>query len=238
MSKPVVNSFDGKRREAKQTLKPAFSLLELLIVLAVIAGLMAIAWPNLRRPLNETPLTQAAANLRELFDECRYQAVLRGEMTMIRLQFDSGELRLGTWEKLLASQLQQAGSATSEPTGSAEPPDPSSTNQLGKRKTQVALDYRFQLPEGIVVDEVAWGITDSRAEQESDTTQLPESNSAEFWYVPFLPSGTSKDVRVILKDSQSGKRIMLQYQQGNGLMTIGKVPDANPADSLLPDAEF
>ena len=157
---------------------------------------------------------------------------------MIRLQFDSGELRLGTWEKLLASQLQQAGSATTEPTVSADPPNQSSTNQLGKRKTQVALDYRFQLPEGIVVDEVAWGISDIRAEQESDLTELPESNSAEFWYVHFLPSGTSKDVRVILKDSQSGKRIMLQYQQGNGLITIGKVPDANPTDSLPLDAEL
>ena len=39
-------------------------MLELMIVLVVMVGLLAIAWPNMQRPLRRTTLNEAAQVLR------------------------------------------------------------------------------------------------------------------------------------------------------------------------------
>lgn len=237
------------RTEARRFSTTGFSLLELLIVLAVIAGLMAIAWPNLRKPLGDTPLSQAGASLRELFDECRYQAVLRADLTMIRLERQSSTVVMGSWEALLANQLEL-------PTSSAEPPSDTSepnTNALLK-KPRPPYQYQFALPPDIVIDEVIWSVSLPSANLDDDgalTASVPgdtnsnspfsatdpqassdspvDSSSSGFWYIPFTPSGVSKDCSIILRDLTTQKRLALQYQQGTGLITLTKLADATSA---------
>ena len=252
----------GGRREAPLTAHTGFSLLELLIVLAVIAGLVAIAWPNLRKPLGDTPLSQAAASLRELFDECRYQAVLRGELTMLRVEKQSSTVMLGSWEALLASQLELKTPAPDVAVDSADT-DATSTETtsnvlMGKRRPP--FQYKFALPPDIVVEQVIWSVSlPSTSENDAlDLGQAPsntpssyqpndgllatelddtsDSQGTGFWYVPFTPSGVSKDVSIILRDTTTQKRIALQHQQGTGLMTLTKLPDAMAGsdDTLLP----
>lgn len=250
----------GIRTEARNSVPTGFSLLELLIVLAVIAGLMAIAWPNLRRPLGDTPLSQAAASLRELVDECRYQAILRGELTMLRFENQSSTVMLGSWEALLANQLELP-TPTTENT-SVESEQGTSNILMGKRRPP--FQYQFALPPDIVIEQVIWSVTlpttaaneptgsliedNSLAADLTDKSPLnsdPSSNGLDakydsttpgFWYLPFTPAGVSKDVSIILRDNTTQKRIALQYQQGTGLMSFVKLPDADSStiDTLPP----
>lgn len=249
-----------RRTEASRRHHLGFSLLELLIVLAVIAGLVAIAWPNLRKPLNDTPLSQAASNLRELFDECRYQAVLRGELTMLRLQQQSSAVVIGSWEALLANQLE------------LPPPVPEAATDTNAAEKNLLLSprrppfqFQFTLPPDIVVEQVVWSAAAPESSEPASPDDSEFSNDSEFsgdslsgpaqtagfgsntalqetelsdsgfWYVPFTPAGVSKDVSVVLQDTTTLKRIALQYKQGTGLMTIVKLPDAAAAndDNLL-----
>jgi len=242
-----VKRYRCARRDAPYQTPTGFSLLELLIVLAVIAGLMALAWPNLRKPLNDSPLSQAAASLRELFDECRYQAILRSELTMLRVENQSSTVVMGSWEALLANQLEiPSPSSTTDTPLEAEAEN---TNALmGKRRPP--FQFRFALPADIVVEQVVWSVSlpasSGRDDSESDPTtqnapaldrtsdsllndQLTNSSDSQgssFWYIPFTPSGLSKDVSIILRDTTTQKRIALQHQQGTGLITYIKMPDA------------
>ncbi|MEZ6076030.1 MAG: hypothetical protein R3C56_10270 [Pirellulaceae bacterium] len=42
----------------------AFTLLELVIVLLLMVGVLAVVWPNLQRPLQRTSLDEAAQMVR------------------------------------------------------------------------------------------------------------------------------------------------------------------------------
>lgn len=242
-----MKQYPGTRRDAPYQTSKGFSLLELLIVLAVIAGLMALAWPNLRKPLNDSPLSQAAASLRELFDECRYQAILRSELTMLRVENQSSTVVMGSWEALLANQLELPSPSTTAET----PPQSDATTSnalMGKRRPP--FQFQFALPADIVVEQVLWsvslpntsGVDTSQSDPSTENTlaldkpsdsllnaQLASSSDSlgsSFWYIPFTPSGLSKDVSIILRDTTTQKRIALQHQQGTGLITYTKLPDA------------
>lgn len=191
------------------------------MVLAVIAGLAALAWPNLRKPLGDTPLSQAAASLRELIDQCRYQSVLHGELTMLRLEKESSAIDIGSWQALLAEQLQLPNAA--EPSATDQP------NRAGFMvKNRAPFQYRFALPPDIVVDQILWS-------NSLPTTPIEDTGPSS-WYVTFTPTGVSKDVSIILKDTTTQKRLALQYQQGTGLITFSKLPDvaSESIDPLVP----
>ena len=82
-------------------LRPAFSLLELIIVLMVMIGLMAIVWPNLQRPLSRTSLDEGAQTVRNTLDESRYQATLAGTPWFIKLDIGSSSLSAGPFAAFL-----------------------------------------------------------------------------------------------------------------------------------------
>lgn len=239
-----------------------FTLLELLIVLALMAGIMALAWPNLRKPLGQTPLKQSAAAIRELIDECRYQATLRGELTLLRLERNSPQLQLGSWETLLEERLSESGTSINESSLNREATSsisPESSNS-NRNASNPILKRQWLLPDPIVVEQVLWTCVDplanegsefspsdrsptSSADSLNDTSSITPSgndNRAESWYVPFLPSGQSRDLSIILLDSQTQKRIMVRHRQGNGLIDIIQLPDANASglDSLEPSSSF
>jgi prepilin-type N-terminal cleavage/methylation domain-containing protein len=239
-----------------------FTLLELLIVLALMAGIMALAWPNLRKPLGQTPLKQSAAAIRELIDECRYQATLRGELTLLRLERNSPQLQLGSWETLLEERLSESGTSINESSLNREATTSISTESSSINRTAAnpSLKRQWLLPEPIVIEQLLWTCVDPSANQGSefspsdrnpisladplnDTSSITPSGNddrTESWYVPFLPSGQSRDLSIILLDSQTQKRIMVRHRQGNGLIDIIQLPDANASrmDSLGSSSSF
>ncbi|MHB8972780.1 MAG: pilus assembly FimT family protein [Pirellulaceae bacterium] len=68
-----------------------FSLLELIIVLAILAMLLAVAWPSLRRPVMRSAAQQAARQLVKDLARARMAAIDSGQV--MRFRFEPGGIR-------------------------------------------------------------------------------------------------------------------------------------------------
>ena len=63
-----------------------YTLMELVIVLAIISSLAAIAWPVLMRPLSRSGVQQAGQDVRRALSEARQSAVEEGQTYQFRYQ--------------------------------------------------------------------------------------------------------------------------------------------------------
>jgi len=64
-----------------------------MIVVVLIAGSRAIAWPSIARPMRKAELSEATQKLREAIEDGRYQAMMSGEPVF--LQITEGNSQFG-----------------------------------------------------------------------------------------------------------------------------------------------
>ncbi|MFN7737967.1 MAG: Tfp pilus assembly protein FimT/FimU [Pirellula sp.] len=160
----------------------AFSLLEMMIVLVVMVGILAIAWPNLQKPLRRAGLSQATQKLREAIDESRYQAMTTGTPVFIQLRQGESEVRSGGLDAFATdeSDLTASGSNFGEST-SVESPSPISTDSLspsvGNAMTQTpaVAPKVWHLPENIVITDVTW---DDAPSSEGESMGVDDATAA------------------------------------------------------------
>lgn len=173
--------------ELPQSKVHGFTLLELIIVLLVMVGMLAVVWPNLARPLQRTSLDEAAQMVRDAIDESRYQSALRGAPYFVLLQAGSGQLFSGSFESFLNSDSEAdsppmsggtsggLGSSFASP-GASSP----SVSFSGARSTGTPRSYpvrTWELPTSVVVSRVDWTLEApySSAEDE-DAIEFPAAN--------------------------------------------------------------
>lgn len=179
-----------------------FSLLEMLIVLAMMAGMMAMVWPNLQRPLQRAALNDAVSTLRSVLDEARYQAMTRGEIWLVRLEVGSQELAVGDFGCYL--QLAEQ-------------------NSTGDRQPTV-----FPLPDTVYIADVIWS-SDPTANGSIDPADGPmvpiqrptlgqeaRLPSATVFCLPILASGRSRDASIRLADSTTGQSVWVVFLESTG----------------------
>lgn len=206
-------------------LRSGFNLLEVLIVLAIMAGLMAMTWPNLRRPLQRSSLVEAATTLRSVLDESRYQAMVTGQVWLIQLTSGSGQLKSGTiqqfanWqenttvvdstESGAGSLVRDSGNSLNEILTNAYLNQPESNSPtMPSQSTRMPLLHA--LPEQIEVAEVLWTIRlDGKQAMLESQDELDSDSLSAYWWVPFLANGKSKDCSVRLQDLSTGQSIWL-----------------------------
>ena len=168
-----------------------FSMLELVIVLVVMVGLLAIAWPNIQRPLRRTTLNEAAQVLREAIDEGRYEAITTGKPIFVQMQQGNHEVRTGSFTNFANAEVMDSPLNTSSFVAT---PNPSTVlskatatapQGLGlKTHSEGRTPRTWRLPESIVITEVNWtsdSITDANDESlfESDAVPMAsETNRA------------------------------------------------------------
>lgn len=154
-----------------------FSLLELVIVLVVMIGLMAIAWPNLQRPLSRTTLDEAAQTVRSAMDESRYQATLGGTPWFVRFETGSFTVTAGS----LASWLADDPGLGDGLTGIASNPEstfpdaPANLNSTAPTSPSAKRSWR--LPEQVRIAAVHWNLPSSApADSATQTAQATDSD--------------------------------------------------------------
>ncbi len=83
-------------RNRLRTGRPAMSLLELLLVMAVLSTVVAISWPALRRPLNRSHVQSAAQQLQRDLLAARRAAMESGQVHLFQYQPETGTYYCGT----------------------------------------------------------------------------------------------------------------------------------------------
>jgi prepilin-type N-terminal cleavage/methylation domain-containing protein len=193
---------NGFSQRVAQCAPRGFSLLEMMIVLVVMVGILAIAWPNLQKPLRRAGLSQATQRLREAIDESRYQAMTTGTPVFIQLRQGESEVRSGGLDAFAAdeSDLNASGGNFGE-SNALEAPSPPTPNSLSPSsgnpltQTNAVAPKVWQLPENIVITDVTWEdapSSDSTSFERDDATALSGgSRDANTGYGQFASSENS-----------------------------------------------
>ena len=127
-----------------------YSLLELLIVLTVLVGLLAIAWPSLSKPLANSDLLEAGNQLRTQLSEARLLAIQSGEPVIVRIECTSGMITFANWHQAMRP-LTLSDADPLDESGEAMVLEEVDTPEI--ESTSGAANV-WAIPEGIVVDRV------------------------------------------------------------------------------------
>ena len=225
-----------------------FSLLELMIVLVLMVSLLAIAWPNMQRPLRRTTLNEAAQVLREAIDEGRYQAITTGCPIFVQMQQGNHEVRTGSFANFANAEDEDSslsGLSNHHPTPSI--PATSSLNGLGmESSTNGKLTRTWRLPETVVITEVNWTLDSITSEVDGDLLESNEDSIAssvsgaanayadansevavsasgathDDWWLPISATGQSRDASIVLLDTSINETMTVTYASATGALEI------------------
>jgi prepilin-type N-terminal cleavage/methylation domain-containing protein len=225
-----------------------FSLLELMIVLVLMVSLLAIAWPNMQRPLRRTTLNEAAQVLREAIDEGRYQAITTGCPIFVQMQQGNHEVRTGSFDNFAhAEEADNSLNALSNHHPTPSVPATSSSNGLGlESSTHGKLTRTWRLPETVVITEVNWTSDSITSEvdgglletnEDSITSSVSSAASAyadantevavsasgaihDDWWLPISATGQSRDASIVLLDTSINETMTVTYASATGALEI------------------
>ncbi len=186
-----------------------FSLLELMIVLVVIVGLLALAWPNLQRPLKRAELSQATQQLREAIDESRYRAISTGTPVFIRLKQGDSEVVAGGFESFASADFDTGTPSLGDDLRSSSNVSNFSASNESKDHA-IGVPKVWNLPENIVISDVVWsdGSENEASGPWGDDSSISNSSSQ-----------TSSDSKYVAKfESSSSER--------SGRAEIEQMPEA------------
>jgi len=225
-----------------------FSLLELMIVLVLMVSLLAIAWPNMQRPLRRTTLNEAAQVLREAIDEGRYQAITTGCPIFVQMQQGNHEVRTGSFANFAHAEdadISLSALSNHHPTPSI--PATSSSNGLGlESSTDGRLARTWRLPDTVVIKEVNWTSDSITSEvdgglletnEDSITSSVSSAASAyadantevavsasgaihDDWWLPISATGQSRDASIVLLDTSINETMTVTYASATGALEI------------------
>lgn len=197
--------------------RSAFSLLELMIVLTMMVAIGAVAWPSLRRPMADSSVQQAANQLRVQIADCRQSAAIGGQARLMRFEAGLTSVRRGPWNELVSQQL-------------------SDGNSVGGNRSAIGVSEKnqdvdsWELPIDIVVEEVQLDQRTYVAAEDSSSLSANREITESQWYLPFLPSGQTRDAVIVLRDSVTGSRVALEIEAVTGMMRTQRLSAGVPGD--------
>ncbi len=212
-----------------------------MIVLVILVGVMAIAWPNIQKRLKRATLDQAALALCQAIDDARQQALRTGNPVIICLNRDDSRMTIGEFSSVHSASLEQA----SGDSALAEVESKSHSTRPGGKPRHIVL------PEGVVVADVQWEIpTIANAEERSTELGDQESNEVAAsvteskvasstvteaesqmltalstggsigWFLIVDASGQFGDAIVALQDPISQNSVSVQMESATGAVEI------------------
>ena len=199
-----------------------FSLLELMIVLVVMVGLLAIAWPNMQRTLRRTTLNEAAQVLREAIDDGRYEAITTGKPIFVQMQQGNHEVRTGSFANFANAEdvetprtwrLPESIVITEVNWTSDSITVANDESVFGSNADPVASDANGATKENGDAT-LAKSATDSEAT--IATIGTPHSD----WWMPISATGQSRNASIVLYDTSIHETMTVTYASANGALEI------------------
>ena len=215
-------------RGAKSDNRRAFTLLELLLVLALLAILAAISWPLLYRSLDTQRLKGGADLLRSHLLRARTKAVTSGEIVSFKYQFDGGQFRVEQQSNdnaVLASGSMATGGLTGGGGmggGAMQSGAASQTNSAGAAAGDPLPTVEETLPEGVTFMPGEVG-TDSRMGFASINDRFTSASDGA-WSQPvlFFPDGTATWAKLRIEGTR-GRSIEIEVRSLTGGVNVGEI---------------
>jgi prepilin-type N-terminal cleavage/methylation domain-containing protein len=234
----------------RKAVSRGFTLIELIIVLVIMVGALAIAWPNLQKPLGRVKLDEASQTLREAIDDSRHQAIRQNKSILIRLRKGATEVQSGS----IDSFAEQIGNEAGSPLDAA---GVSPSNSAPGKTSNRAEPQVWKLPDNVVVvnvertdeqpssDKMTYQSSVSRGtamsteeiskfamprRENSEPYFAPEDLSLESdlddsekeWWVPLNAMGVGSDAKITLLDKSTKKTIYVSYSSTTGGLEISR----------------
>ena len=209
--------------------RKGFTLLELLLVLALIAAVSAMVWPALARPLATQRLKRAAEQVRMQLIKARTQAITTGETYGFTYQPGKNVLRVAAYTNnaamlesvsTMSQSTSQPGMSPSAQSSSAQSPPVSPSTSVTAARTSPAVED--VLPEGILF----YGgdvVSDTRSTQFLAQERMTGSIDIS-WSQPvlFYPDGTSLAARLALVGDRN-RAIVIEVRSLTGGARISEI---------------
>ncbi len=176
------------------------TLLELLIVLAIVGLLVGMSWPSMRRLLNRSRVKEAAKHVRTELGAARLRAIESGTPQVFRFRPGTGffEVRPKEEETTGPAVLKSALEQMSDESVDTEP-------LTGAEIVNTAA-YEKYLPEGMLFagQEVAKEPAEMAEEQGLIGLSTAEMTEQQNWSEPivFYPNGRTSNARIRVTDGQ------------------------------------
>lgn len=208
-------------------LRPAYTLLELMIVLVIIVALFAIAWPRMQGLSRRAALREAAVDLKVAMGDARDEAVRSGR----QVRFAYG-VAASDWADVSAPDLPVENQSISAKVG------PSVKLPYGisyVAKSELSVD---DFGESSTATDVS--LAGSLKTDVPDQSLVPSDtirNSDDLHYVTFFPDGRSTAAEIYLRADDSQETVAISVRAFTGGVKIGPVLRPVAANPDLREAQ-
>jgi len=176
----------------KAVLFRAFTLLEIMMVVAIIGLMMTMSVPAILRTMHQEPLRRAVNDVINICNHARAQAILRGGTTTVVFHPRSGEVTL-------------IGIANTNAPGDLIQPEEQPNDTSSPVPSAAALNST-QFGDGVIVDML--------------DVNLTEYKDADEARVRFFPNGTSDEMTLILHSDDQYRKITLEVTTALAYMQV------------------
>lgn len=202
----MVNRNDQKR---DIRFRPAFTLIEIVLVLALLVMITAIGWPVLRGPLAAQRLRSAAEQVRTAWATARVEAMTTGQIHTFRYQTESGTFHIEAWGGFDAAIEGGLGDDQKE-NETLEPVEEGSGEKLPENVVFIGAIQR----------------TDARAIATSESlggsSFSGDASSGAAPPVLFYPDGSTSTVELQLTNDQA-QFVVISLRGLTGIVTVGQI---------------
>lgn len=221
-----------------------FSMLELMIVLVLMVGILAIAWPSLQRPFRQASLQTAAQQLREAIDDSRSQAITSGHPVFLELKEGNGEFRTGCFESFQSDDSVDTGTSSGLEASEKAIAELSYTSN-----TSTTHARTFKLPSHVKIAKVRWALespsddslmelaateteanilalgtegkeTESLASSDSEAALESLGVQEEACWLPITAVGKGRDIFIELYDESIDRSLTVCFASATGALEI------------------
>ena len=217
---PPIRAQSPTDRSAAHSPRPAFTLLELTLVLALLVVIAALVWPSLNKPFAVERLRKSADKVRTEWVRTRIKAMTSGVPHVFRFQAETGNFQVEVYGGLDADVEAASASAFAAPQQAITP---ESLPEQGSPGVVTAVETG--LPEGVV-----FAASESALDARSAGVVGQSAGSTDGWSQPlfFYPDGTASNARLLLRN----ENMLYMLLELRGLTGIAKVSDVLTADEV------
>lgn len=198
--------------------RSAFTLLELLLTLAVLAAIAAVTIPQIGLLLGDRRLVRAGDQLRVEMTRLRVDSMRQGRVMMMEAMIEGNSLRKKPFYSAVDSTeaLDQTGSQSGLLTGAVQ----GVVTPLATDPSSQEAGETVELPEDVTV--VSVGVVS--AARAAEIEQLTLSDQSEGWSRPilFYPDGSTSTAAVTLTSGTIGQ-VVVKIRGITGDVTVSEV---------------